>query len=422
MPHASRSLLRALTAATAALLVVVGGPLAATPAAAATRATGDHEQIVDLTFPTDRRATYTDDYLSPRSRGHHGATDLLGEKGWPVHAAVGGEVTSIPGADGSAMPSYGYMVSIAGDDGREYHYIHLNNDTPGTDDGQGGPQGAYAAGLRQGSQVARGQLIGWVGDSGNAEGTTPHLHFAIDDPAVIDPQGTNRINPFNSLNAARARGDYAGDAPVAVASSEQACPAGRVPVAGFDDVALGEPHAAAIDCATWWEIAQGLDSSSYGPGRSVTREQMATFVRRLLGAAAVSLPAGADRFHDDDSSEHAEAINALAAAGLVSGDADGHYRPKDPVNRAQMATFLVRAYEHAAATTLPAGQNAFADDDGDDQVHSANIDKAAAAGFVSGYPDGSYRPSSSVTRAQMASFLTRVLDTLVEDGRATLPS
>jgi putative cell wall-binding protein len=172
--------------------------------------TGDHEQIVDITFPTDPRATFTDDYLTRRSRGDHGATDLMGEKMWPVYAAVGGTVTFIPGAaEGESKPHYGYMIRIAGDDGRTYSYVHLNDDTPGTSDASAGPEHAYAEGLRPGSVVERGQFIGWMGDSGNAKGGTPHLHFEIADDDVVDPQGTNRINPYHSLQAALDRGDVA---------------------------------------------------------------------------------------------------------------------------------------------------------------------------------------------------------------------
>jgi putative cell wall-binding protein len=170
----------------------------------------DYEQVVDITFPTDPRATYIDDYAFARSGGRvHRATDLMGEKMWEVYAAVGGEITWIPGADGGPKPSYGYMIRIAGDDGRDYSYVHLNDDTPGTSDSAGGPEHAYAPGLEQGSRVERGELIGWMGDSGNAKGGTPHLHFEISDPHVTDPYGSTRINPYNALRAAEKRGDYA---------------------------------------------------------------------------------------------------------------------------------------------------------------------------------------------------------------------
>jgi peptidoglycan hydrolase-like protein with peptidoglycan-binding domain len=79
---------------------------------------------------------------------------------------------------------------IRHDDGWESWYIHLDNDTTGTDDGKGwGIKRAIKPGVR----VEAGQHIAWVGDSGNAENTAPHIHFEL-----RDPSGTV-VNPYSSL-------------------------------------------------------------------------------------------------------------------------------------------------------------------------------------------------------------------------------
>ena len=246
------------------LVLLVFAGAVAVPGAAQS---ADYEQVVDLTFPTDSKATFGDDYHSGRSGGRrHRATDLMGQKMWPIYAAVGGTVTFIPGLDGEPEPSYGYMVRITGDDGRTYSYVHLNNDTPGTDDDAGGPGYAYAPGLARGSRVERGQLIGYMGDSGNAKGITPHLHFEISDPAVRDPYGGNRINPVFSLRSAVQRRDYATGASgapnvdrvqgryrveTAVALSEKAFASADTVVltsaASYPDAIVAGPLAAALD-------------------------------------------------------------------------------------------------------------------------------------------------------------------------------
>jgi hypothetical protein len=140
----------------------------------------------DIIFPVQGGASFYNDFnqLSNGARIHSG-NDLMAPKMTPILAARGGRVSFAPMTE----PDYGYMISIAGDDGYKYNYIHINNDTPGTDDGLGGAQNAYAPGIQQGAQVIQGQQIAWVGDSGNAESTVPHLHFEIrlPDDTPIDP-------------------------------------------------------------------------------------------------------------------------------------------------------------------------------------------------------------------------------------------
>src|SRR5690606_10420923 len=87
----------------------------------------------------------------------------------------------------------------------------------------------------------------------------------------------------------------------------------------------------------------------------VSRGQMAAFLVRALG-----LPAAANRFVDDDGSVFEGDIGALAAAGITRGcnpPANDEFCPDQPVSRGQMAAFLVRAL------SLPAGANLFGDDD-----------------------------------------------------------
>ncbi|HWH33671.1 MAG TPA: cell wall-binding repeat-containing protein [Egibacteraceae bacterium] len=184
---------------------------AAAAAAPAAADGGPYDQPLELVFPADARAGFGDDYHAGRSGGRvHKATDLMGQKLWKLYAAADGEICHQTGVR-DAMPSWGYSLTVCGADGREYRYIHLNNDTPGTDDGLGGPEWAYAPGVRQGAPVTAGQWVGYMGDSGNAERTAPHLHFEIHDSTVTDPYGDQRLNPYPSLMAARAAGRMPAD-------------------------------------------------------------------------------------------------------------------------------------------------------------------------------------------------------------------
>lgn len=200
-------------------------------------------------------------------------------------------------------------------------------------------------------------------------------------------------------------------------TTARACPA-DTPEDGFRDVSARSVHEHAIDCAVWWSIARGTTTTTYSPGLSVSRAQMASFVARMMAAGGATLPADPpDRFADDEGNVHELAINQLADLGVASGVTSTSYRPAAPVSRAQMASFLVRAYEVAANTSLPSGDDRFSDDN--TSIHESRINQAAAAGFATGVTTDSYRPDLSVRRDQMASFVTRVLQRFADEGAAT---
>ncbi len=147
-----------------------------------------------ITFPVLNGATYTDDFGDARVGGRtHEGNDLMAEKMRPLLAAVDGTINFITVNEAT----WGWSLTIVDSEGYKYNYLHINNDTPGTDDGQGGYNNAFATGIQLGSKVVKGQVIAFLGDSGNAETTLPHLHFEIRDP-ITD----SAIDPYLSLQAA----------------------------------------------------------------------------------------------------------------------------------------------------------------------------------------------------------------------------
>ncbi len=163
-----------------ALMLVAGAIVAIAPSAAA-------EETHPIIFPVVGENTYSDTWGAPRSGGRtHEGTDILADKMVPVVAADSGTVYWAHDEQGGDCCAMG----LAHDDGWVTYYIHLNNDTPGTDDGQGW---GFAPGLGVGVHVEAGQLIGYVGDSGNAEATVSHLHFELHRPDGV------KINPYPSL-------------------------------------------------------------------------------------------------------------------------------------------------------------------------------------------------------------------------------
>lgn len=197
---------------------------------------------------------------------------------------------------------------------------------------------------------------------------------------------------------------------------EDACPDGT-PRGSFDDVPTNDPHALPIDCVAWWEVAGGVSSNKYAPAVAVNRAQMASFVARAIAKTGYELPSSPpDAFVDDNGTTHELATNQLAAVGVVTGVRPGIYAPAQLVTRAQMATFLVRAHDLVSGRDLANTGNRFVDDDG--TVHEASINKVAAAGLATGTQFGYFSPLAGVSRAQLASFLARTLDLLVQEGSA----
>jgi hypothetical protein len=182
-------------------LALVTVAVAALPARAAdvtiASAMDDTPTLRRMTFPVDAPVRYSDDWGDCRGTAcerRHQGNDLLGAKLDVDVAANDGRVTWVQtDASGNA----GNMLVLEDAQGWEYWYLHLNNDTPGTDDGANPKRWILYPGIKQGSKVKAGQPIAYLGDSGNAEGTSPHTHFELH-----RPDGT-AVDPYHSLRLAQ---------------------------------------------------------------------------------------------------------------------------------------------------------------------------------------------------------------------------
>jgi len=101
------------------------------------------------------------------------------------------------------------------------------------------------------------------------------------------------------------------------------------------------------------------------------------------------------------------AIERAAALGITSGYPDGTFRPGNKVTRAEFTTMITRAFTLQSTTGITP---AFADAAKLPQWAKTSIAEAAAAGIVTGYADGTFRPNQLITRTEMTAILVRVLD------------
>ena len=145
-------------------------------------------------FPVVGNVTFTNDWHDPRPGGWHEGNDLMTQRWQPAIAFESGRVDKHVGSSIGTC-----MLYLHGRSGMTYVYIHLNNDLGARNDNDGGCRNgvSWAPGLREGERVRRGELVGYVGDSGDADGIQPHLHFEI-----RKPSGTP-INPYQYLLKAK---------------------------------------------------------------------------------------------------------------------------------------------------------------------------------------------------------------------------
>jgi murein DD-endopeptidase MepM/ murein hydrolase activator NlpD len=120
-----------------------------------------------------------DTYNAPRDGGRpHEAVDIMAPRGTLVVAADDGRIVRI-----GTNPLGGNVIWETDTAGRfAYYYAHLDH---------------YARGLREGQAVTRGDVLGYVGTTGNAPANTPHLHFQA--MRLLDARRFNDGPPFNPL-------------------------------------------------------------------------------------------------------------------------------------------------------------------------------------------------------------------------------
>jgi hypothetical protein len=161
----------------------------------------------------------------------------------------------------------------------------------------------------------------------------------------------------------------------------------------------------AIFCAG---ITIGYPDGTYRPLTTVNRAQMAAFIIRAVEGEPSSNYCGTTNPFPDVSFSHwaCKYIKRLSELGITTGYPDGTYRPTVTVNRAQMATFIIRAVEGEPSSNYCGTTNPFPD------VSFSHwackyIKRLSELGITTGYPDGTYRPLTTVNRAQMAAFIAR---------------
>jgi uncharacterized protein (DUF1800 family) len=180
--------------------------------------------------------------------------------------------------------------------------------------------------------------------------------------------------------------------------------------ANYNDVPQSYLFHDAIEKITRKGITTGCGAGNYCPENLVTRGEMAVFLLRgKHGSGFAPPPATGTKFTDVTlATPFAPWIEQLAAEGITTGCGGGKYCPTDNVTRDAMAVFLLRS-EHGAGFVPPAPTGIFTDVP--TSAPFANwIEQLANEGITGGCNPGMYCPASSVTRGQMAVFLSKTFN------------
>jgi glucose/arabinose dehydrogenase len=182
--------------------------------------------------------------------------------------------------------------------------------------------------------------------------------------------------------------------------------------ADFLDVPQANPFHADIETIFRAAVTAGCGGGNYCPGNSTTRSQMAVFLLKAKHGGTYLPPACSATVFTDvpcPGGTNVNWINQLFAEGISSGCGGGNYCPVDPVQRQQMAVFLLKA-EHGSGYLPPACTPGMFGDVPCPSQFANWIDQLANEGITAGCGGGNFCPASPVLRNQMATFLVRTFN------------
>lgn len=331
----------------------------------------------------------------------HDGMDIWGTKGTPIVASRDGYVSSDESTN--TLDGYGICVVIYHGDGTSTYYAHLDSRI-----------------VSDGDWVSQGQVIGYMGNTGDSYGD--HLHFEIRTDTSEDWIWGTPIDPepfivgHDSVPGEGSGDGESGDAGNAGSGDGND---GGVLENDYLDVDYNDPscwYASCVKDAHDMGLMLGVGSGEYFmPLENVTRGQVITILwRSALGSAASGSETGyvvnSTPFVDNQSGQfYTAAINWAYANGIVSGS-NGLVRPVDTVTRQELAVMMANyaSYEQGGrpAQGSAAALSAFSDGQSIADWAASSVAWCAENGIMTGrvMDDGAVRfdPSGTATRAEMA--------------------
>ncbi|MDO5027949.1 MAG: S-layer homology domain-containing protein [Bacillota bacterium] len=152
-----------------------------------------------------------------------------------------------------------------------------------------------------------------------------------------------------------------------------------------------------------YQYMTGYEDQTFRPNRNISREEVTAMFSRLLNERPEKNKVYDYDFSDVEVSRWSiTPISYMSSIAMIKGYPDGSFQPGKSISRAEFAAMATRFAD------LDEGEATFTDVDSDHWAYSA-IAKAASAGWVSGYPDGTFKPNQAITRAEVVSVTNRML-------------
>lgn len=171
---------------------------------------------------------------------------------------------------------------------------------------------------------------------------------------------------------------------------------------------------------TQWQskgLIQGYEDGSFKPNNTITRAEFVTLMNNAKGFGSE----GSINFSDvKNGSWFYSAVARAVAAGYVKGYSDGSFKPGNTITRAEAAVMIANA---ARLSANEAGAYRFTDVGSIPAWARGSVGAVVAAGYMTGYPDGSFYANASISRAEAVSSLNRMLGgTAYQPTQPTTPT
>lgn len=171
---------------------------------------------------------------------------------------------------------------------------------------------------------------------------------------------------------------------------------------------------------TQWQskgLIQGYEDGTFKPGNTITRAEFVTLMNNAKGFWSE----GSINFSDvKNGSWFYSAVARAVAAGYVKGYSDGSFKPNNTITRAEAAVMIANA---ARLSANEAGAYRFTDVGSIPAWARGSVGAVVAAGYMTGYPDGSFDANASISRAEAVSSLNRMLGgTAYQPTQPTTPT